>query len=159
VTVLNVNKHGEAIAPIQTQLDGERKTSKRIQSLTAYRNRYAENYLHNTSRKVVNLLQASEIGILVIGKNENWKQNLNIGKRNNQSFTQIPHARLIDQIAYKCQLAGIKVNADVNGSLQITRKVFPNAYTVEGIASAAVAPLKVTPLSSVKTEQMKICSV
>lgn len=189
-------------AQLQEQLDEERKTSKRIQSLTAYRNRYVDNYLHNTSRRVVNLLQESEIGILVIGKNENWKQNLNIGKRNNQSFTQIPHARLIDQIAYKCQLAGIlvvvteesytsktsaldletprkhntylgkrvkrglfesqsgiKVNADVNGSLQITRKVFPNAYTVEGIASAAVAPLKVTPLLSVKSEQMKICSV
>lgn len=189
-------------AQLQAQLDEARKTSKRIQSLTAYRNRYAENYLHNTSRKIVNLLQASQIGILVIGKNENWKQNLNIGKRNNQSFTQIPHARLIDQITYKCQLAGIKVvvteesytsktsaldletptkqntyqgkrvkrglfqsqsgikvNADVNGSLQITRKVFPNAYTAEGIASAAVAPLKVTPLLSVKSEQMKICSV
>jgi len=189
-------------AQLQAQLDEERKTSKRIQSLTAYRNRYVDNYLHNTSRRIVNLLQKSEIGILVIGKNENWKQNLNIGKRNNQSFTQIPHARLIDQIAYKCQLAGIivvvteesytsktsaldletprkhntylgkrvkrglfesqsgiKVNADVNGSLQITRKVFPNAYTVEGIASAAVAPLKVTPLLSVKSEQMKICSV
>jgi len=184
-------------AQLQEQLDEERKTSKRIQSLTAYRNRYVDNYLHNTSRRVVNLLQESEIGILVIGKNENWKQNLNIGKRNNQSFTQIPHARLIDQIAYKCQLAGIlvvvteesytsktsaldletprkhntylgkrvkrglfesqsgiKVNADVNGSLQITRKVFPNAYTVEGIASAAVAPLKVTPLLSVKSEQV-----
>ena len=189
-------------AQLQTQLEGERKTSKRIQSLTAYRNRYVDNYLHNTSRGIVNLLQESEIGILVIGKNENWKQNVNIGKRNNQSFTQIPHARLIDQITYKCQLAGIKVvvteesytsktsaldletprkhntylgkrvkrglfrsqsgvklNADVNGSLQITRKVFPNAYTVEGIASAAVAPLKVTPLLSVKSEQMKICSV
>jgi len=189
-------------AQLQAQLDEEGKTSKRIQSLTAYRNRYVDNYLHNTSRRIVNLLQKSEIGILVIGKNENWKQNLNIGKRNNQSFTEIPHARLIDQIAYKCQLAGIivvvteesytsktsaldletprkhntylgkrvkrglfesqsgiKVNADVNGSLQITRKVFPNAYTVEGIASAAVAPLKVTPLLSVKSEQMKICSV
>ncbi|MEK0178011.1 MULTISPECIES: IS200/IS605 family accessory protein TnpB-related protein [Microcoleus] len=65
----------------------------------------------NTSLLVVrNIVSPTYIiGILVIGKNENWKQNLNIGKRNNQSFTQIPHARLIDQIAYKCQLAGIKV--------------------------------------------------
>ena len=157
--------------------------------MTAYRNNYVDNYLHNTSRTIVNLLKACDIGTLVIGKNDNWKQNINIGKKNNQSFTQIPHARLIDQITYKCQLAGIKVvvteesytsktsaldleqpvkhstylgkrvkrglfqssngtriNADVNGSLQIVRKVFPNAYTAEGIASAAVAPLKVLPL-------------
>ncbi len=176
-------------AKLQTQLGEKCKSSKRIQSLTAYRNNYVDNYLHNTSRTIVNLLKACDIGTLIIGKNDNWKQNINIGKRNNQSFTQIPHARLIDQITYKCQLAGIKVvvteesytsktsaldletpckqetylgkrvkrglfqssfgtkiNADVNGSLQIARKVFPNAYTAEGIASAAVAPLKVLPL-------------
>jgi hypothetical protein len=34
----------------------------------------------------------------------------------------------------------------LRGSLQIVRKVFPNAYTTEEIASAAVAPLKVLPL-------------
>jgi putative transposase len=169
------------------QLGADRKSSKRIQSLTAYRNNYVDNYLHQT-RTIVNLLKACHIGTLVIGKNDNWKQNINLSKKNNQSFTQIPHARLIDQITYKCQLAGIKVvvteesytsktsaldleqpvkhstylgkrvkrglfqssngskiNADVNGSLQIVRKVFPNAYTAEGIASAAVAPLKVLP--------------
>ena len=72
--------------------------------MTSYRNNYVDNYLHNTSRIVVNLLQAGDTGTLVIGKNETWKQNINIGKKNNQSFTQIPHARLIDQITYKCQL-------------------------------------------------------
>jgi putative transposase len=176
-------------AKLQSQLGQKRKSSQRIQSMTSYRNNYVDNYLHNTSRIIVNLLKACDIGTLVIGKNENWKQNINIGKKNNQSFTQIPHARLIDQLTYKCQLAGIKVvvteesytsktsaldleiprkhstylgkrlkrglfqsslgtkiNADVNGSLQIVRKVFPNAYTTEGIASAAVAPLKVLPL-------------
>jgi putative transposase len=176
-------------AKLQAQLGDKRKSSKRIQSLTTSRNNYIDNYLHNTSRTIVNLLKASDIGTLVIGKNNNWKQNINIGKNNNQSFTQIPHARLIDQITYKCQLAGIKVvvteesytsktsaldleqpvkhstylgkrvkrglfqssngtkiNADVNGSLQICRKVFPNAYTAEEIVSAAVAPLKVLPL-------------
>jgi putative transposase len=181
--------YNKAKAKLQSQLGQKRKSSQRIQSMTSYRNNYVDNYLHNTSRIIVNLLQASDIGTLVIGKNENWKQNINIGKKNNQSFTQIPHARLIDQITYKCQLAGIKVvvteesytsktsaldlerprkhstylgkrvkrglfqsslgtkiNADVNGSLQIVRKVFPNAYTTEGIASAALAPLKVLPL-------------
>jgi putative transposase len=176
-------------AKLQAQLGDQRKTSKSIQLMTAYRNNYVDNYLHNTSRTIVNLLKACDLGTLVIGKNDNWKQKINIGKKNNQSFTQIPHARLIDQLTYKCQLAGIKVvvteesytsktsaldleiprkhstylgkrlkrglfqsslgtkiNADVNGSLQIVRKVFPNAYTTEGIASAAVAPLKVLPL-------------
>ena len=96
-------------AKLQAQLGDQRKTSKPIQLMTAYRNNYVDNYLHNTSRTIVNLLKACDLGTLVIGKNDNWKQKINIGKKNNQSFTQIPHARLIDQLTYKCQLAGIKV--------------------------------------------------
>ena len=45
---------------------------------------------------------------MVIGKNDNWKQNVNLGK-NNQKFTAIPHATFINQLIYKCQLSGIKV--------------------------------------------------
>lgn len=96
-------------AKAQSQLSQNKKTSSRIQSLTYYRNRYVENYLHNTSRLIVDLLSSCNIGTLVIGKNSGWKQNIDIGRRNNQSFTQIPHAKLIDQLTYKCQLAGIKV--------------------------------------------------
>lgn len=32
-----------------------------------------------------------------------------MGKRNNQKFTQIPFARLISYLEYKCELAGIKM--------------------------------------------------
>ena len=32
-----------------------------------------------------------------------------MGKRNNQQFVQLPHARFIDQLIYKAQLVGIQV--------------------------------------------------
>jgi len=32
-----------------------------------------------------------------------------MGKRNNQNFVQVPHARFIDMLTYKAQLAGIAV--------------------------------------------------
>ncbi|WP_293082839.1 IS200/IS605 family accessory protein TnpB-related protein [Okeania sp. SIO3B5] len=80
-----------------------------IEALSYRRNRFVENYLHNTSKLVVNYLVTNNIGTVVIGKNDNWKQSANIGKINNQKFTQIPHSKLIEQITYKCQLAGIKV--------------------------------------------------
>nr|NCR69217.1 IS200/IS605 family element transposase accessory protein TnpB [Microcystis aeruginosa LL11-07] len=38
-----------------------------------------------------------------------WKQEVNLGKVNNQKFVTIPHARLIEMISYKCQLEGISV--------------------------------------------------
>ncbi|WP_337884261.1 transposase [Fischerella thermalis] len=96
-------------AKLQSHLTGVNRTSRRIQSLADHRNRYVENYLHNTSRLIVDLLLEKGIGTLVIGKNDGWKQEVNMSKQNNQKFVNIPHAKLISQIAYKCELVGIKV--------------------------------------------------
>ena len=49
------------------------------------------------------------IGTLVIGKNEGWKQAVKMGKRTNQNFVQIPHARFIEMLTYKAEFVGIKV--------------------------------------------------
>ena len=88
---------------------GDVGTSNKIVSLTNKRNRKIKNYLHNASRKIVNHLLKNDIGILIIGKNINWKQNINIGKRNNQNFVSIPFDTFIKQIVYKCELEGIEV--------------------------------------------------
>ncbi|MBE9167507.1 transposase [Pleurocapsales cyanobacterium LEGE 06147] len=96
-------------AKLQSLLKGEQKTSKKIQLLTYKRNQIMENCLRKVSRLIINTLIAKGINTLVIGKNNNWKQKVNLGKRNNQSFTQIPQAKLIEKITYKCQLVGIKV--------------------------------------------------
>ncbi|WP_246259774.1 RNA-guided endonuclease InsQ/TnpB family protein [Oxynema aestuarii] len=94
---------------LQSQLKGNRPTSKRIQRLTRCRNQKVENYLHRASRYLVNLLVNRNITTLVIGKNEGWKQNAKMGKVNNQKFVGIPFNRLIEMLTYKCQLLGIKV--------------------------------------------------
>ncbi|MGD1704626.1 RNA-guided endonuclease InsQ/TnpB family protein [Dapis sp. BLCC M229] len=96
-------------AKYQSVIKGQKKTSRQIEALTYHRNRFVENYLHNSSKLVVEYLTTNNIGTVVIGKNDNWKQGANIGKKNNQNFTQIPHYKLIQQITYKCQLVGIKV--------------------------------------------------
>ncbi|MFP5274374.1 RNA-guided endonuclease InsQ/TnpB family protein [Coleofasciculus sp.] len=101
--------YNKLLAFLQSQLKDSTRTTRRIQSLTYHRNRYVENYLHNTSRLIANRLKQLGIATLVIGKNEGWKQEVNLGKRNNQKFVNIPHAKLIDQITYKCELIGIKV--------------------------------------------------
>jgi len=49
------------------------------------------------------------IGTLCIGKNPLWKQEVNMGKKNNQQFVQIPHARFIEMLRYKGALVGIQV--------------------------------------------------
>src|SRR5215472_17545973 len=73
------------------------------------RNRRVDSYLHTASRPIIDLLLSEGIGTLVIGKNPLWKQDVQLGKRNNQQFVQIPHARFIDQLTYKAKLVGIEV--------------------------------------------------
>ena len=96
-------------ARLQSCLDGKRNKSKRIDRLTIKRNNKVDYYLHTASRYIVNQLVRHQITHLIIGKNENWKQSVNLGSKTNQSFTSIPHARFIEQLIYKCHLTGIKV--------------------------------------------------
>ena len=50
-----------------------------------------------------------QIDTIVIGYNEGWKQNIGIGKINNQNFVGIPFLNLLSKIEYKAEDAGIRV--------------------------------------------------
>ena len=103
------NKERARLISALMKEDARRRTSRRLEQLTAKRNRRVTHYLHTASRWIVNLLVAEGIGTLIIGKNVNWKQDANMGKRNNQNFVCIPHARFIEMFTYKCELVGIQV--------------------------------------------------
>jgi transposase len=83
-------------AKLQSLLPENRKTSKKIEALTLKRNSKIDYYLHTSSRAIINYCLKFKITHLIVGKNKNWKQNINIGKRNNQFFTCLPHAKLIE---------------------------------------------------------------
>src|SRR5215469_9258588 len=84
-------------------------TTKRMERMTNKRNRRIDHYMHTASHRIVNLLVKEGIGVLIIGKNDAWKQAINLGKRTNQNFVQIPHARFISMLTYKAELVGITV--------------------------------------------------
>jgi len=143
--------------------------SSRLNNLALKRNNKITDYLHKSSRFIVNYCVSNQISNLVVGYNKEWKQEINIGKRNNQNFVQIPHQKFIYMLEYKCKLDGInfiqneesytskcsaldleslnkhdsylgkrvkrglfvsskriKINADLNGALNILRKVAPD---------------------------------
>lgn len=171
-------------ARLQSHLKGNKKTSKRINSITNKRNNKVKDYLHKSSRLIVNFLVSNNISTLIIGYNEEWKQNINLGRTNNQSFVNIPFYTFIKQLDYKCKLEGINVvlteesytskcsfldgetieehesylgkrikrglfksakgkliNADLNGSLNILKKVVGDfSYPIEVCST----PLRVT---------------
>jgi putative transposase len=95
-------------AELQAKLKQPGRT-KRMERLTTKRTRQINHYLHTHSRRIIALLVQEGIGTLVIGKNDGWKQEISIGKRNNQNFVQIPHARFIQMLTYKAELVGIQV--------------------------------------------------
>jgi putative transposase len=83
--------------------------SKRLEKLTLKRNNKINDFMHKTSRYIVNWCVKHNIDTVIVGKNDNWKQEINLGKRLNQSFIQIPYDMFIQQLQYKCEEVGIKV--------------------------------------------------
>jgi putative transposase len=86
-----------------------RTTSRELDRITTKRNRRVTAYLHTASRRIIDLLVEEGIGTLVIGLNKGWKQAVEMGRRNNQLFVQIPHSRFIEMLIYKAELVGITV--------------------------------------------------
>lgn len=87
---------------------GIKKGTKRIRAMYDKRERYIDTFMHTTSKAIVDKLKELHIGLLIVGRNKGWKQEVNIGKTNNQKFTQIPFYKLQSQLKYKCEMAGIK---------------------------------------------------
>lgn len=181
--IKSINQYyNKRLAKLKSELSQNQYSSKQIKRLTQKRNNKINYELHNISKHIVEFCVENQISKLIIGKNKKWKDSINIGKKNNQKFVGVPHARLIDFISYKAKLVGISVviteenytskcsafdlekickhetylgkrkhrglfidgqgrkwNADINGALNIMRKVADdviifNNQSVEGFA-------------------------
>lgn len=93
----------------QNKCNNKDVNSREIRSLASKRNNKIKDYLHKSSRMLVNRLVSSNVSLVVVGHNKEWKQDINIGKVNNQNFVQIPYNQFIQMITYKAELRGIKV--------------------------------------------------
>ena len=89
--------------------DERQYNSKRLNEITLKRRNQISNELHNMSKYIVNWCIEHKIDTIVIGKNKNWKQESKMGKKNNQKFIQIPHAKFINILKYKSENVGIKL--------------------------------------------------
>ncbi len=89
--------------------DERERVTKQMEQITNKRNRQVNHYLHAASKAMIDFLVKEGVGTIIVGKNPLWKQEVNNGRRNNQNFVSIPHARLIDMLTYKAELVGIQV--------------------------------------------------
>lgn len=97
--------YNKRLAELKSKLEicNKKKTSKNIQRLTVKRNNKINHYLNCCSKQLIKLCIENNVETIIIGHNKGWKQETNIGKKNNQNFVQIPFNQLINQIQYKSQ--------------------------------------------------------
>lgn len=84
-----------------------KRTSKLIQKITNRRNNRTNDYLKKTARYIINYCINSNIGTLIVGYNKDFKRNISLSKRINQSFTQISFGDLLKQLKALCETYNI----------------------------------------------------
>ena len=75
-------------------------TSNRIKRLSNRINNKIKDYLHKLSYTIIKYMEDNQLNTLFVGKNIGWKENINIGKVNNQNFISIPYNMLISMLDY-----------------------------------------------------------
>lgn len=75
----------------------------------AYRERFFRDIFHKVSKYIINYCIENNIDTIVIGKNKQQKQDINLGRHNNQNFCSIPHQQLVNYITYKAYREKINV--------------------------------------------------
>ena len=96
------NKRYAELSSVADKL-GQPKVTNRMKSVSDYRNRFINDYFHKISSDFVKYCIENKIGKVVMGSNKGWKQNINIGKTNNQNFVSIPYATLKWMLRYKLE--------------------------------------------------------
>ncbi len=107
------NKQLSKLKSVNDILDKNNKKYPRytrmMKLITDRRNRKTNDLFYKLSKGIINYSLLNNIDTIVIGHNELWKQSINIGKKNNQNFVQIPFNILIKLIKYKGEEYGIKI--------------------------------------------------
>ena len=96
-------------AKLQSELPTNVKTSKKLKLLSFKRSNKIDYEMHKISSHIINEAVKNNISKIFIGNNKGWKNEINIGRRNNQNFVNIPHTKLFNQLLYKGSLNGIEV--------------------------------------------------
>ena len=95
-------------ARLQSMLPNKQYVSKFINQLLYKKIEQLRNYIGYYTNKLIEILRTERISKLVVGYNKGWKQEINIGSKNNQSFVNIPFRKILDILRYKLEDNGIE---------------------------------------------------
>jgi len=95
-------------ASLQSMLPNKQYVSKFINQLMYKRTEQLRNYIGYYTNKLIEILKTEKISKLIVGYNKGWKQDINIGSKNNQNFVSIPFRKILDILKYKLEDNGIE---------------------------------------------------
>ena len=101
------NKINAKLQSIKDKQKIERMTLRQ-KRITRKRNNRINDYLSKAARIIINYCLNNDIRKLVLGYNEDFQRNSNIGSINNQNFVNIPYSKLRDKLEYLSKLYGIE---------------------------------------------------
>jgi len=81
--------------------------TSRICKITEKRNNQVNDTIKKSARYIINYCIENDIGTLVVGYNPDFKRFSDIGKTNNQNFTQLPFGAFRHQLSFLCWKYGI----------------------------------------------------
>lgn len=84
-------------------------STTRLNNLALNRKNKLDNFMHKASDFIINHCIKYKIQTIIVGKNDKWKNEVNLGKKTNQNFVSIPFENFINKLAYKCENFGIKL--------------------------------------------------
>jgi len=82
---------------------------KCLWNLYKARDRKLDNWVHQVTRRLADLLYETGHRIVYIGKDAIDKTGINLGRRVNEQYVGIPHRKFVNALTYKCQELGVEV--------------------------------------------------
>ena len=96
------NKQNAELQSIKDKQNIKKQTKQQYLVSRKRKNRI-DDYISKTCRYIINYCLINNIGVLVIGYNQSFQNKTNLGKKNNQIFTQLPFGEIREKLEYLCK--------------------------------------------------------
>ena len=103
----NWNKRNVKLQSIKDKQKIKRYTKKQF-LLKRKRENRVKDVMRKTAKSILDYCIENDIGTIIIGHNKGWKQEINLGKKTNQNFVQVPFGYLMSMLESKCEEYGLK---------------------------------------------------
>lgn len=101
------NKENSRLQSIKDKQKYKKANTRRQIKLSIKRANRIRDYLSKTAKKIISYCLDNQIKHLVLGKNKDFQLNSNMGKKQNQTFINIPYGQLKSKLQYQCKRYGI----------------------------------------------------